>query len=144
VAVSNSVKSDLQVKKIGLQSNWKVIYPGVEIDSNYHKKEFAKSPLRLLWIGRFSKIKNPLLAIQAFENISGTYDANLVMIGGGELFEMCKKYSQSKSLKIEFVDNQIMNQLSYEVSSKKFGNTGFNYNGDLEMAIGNTINWLHK
>lgn len=103
VAVSNSVKSDLQVKKIGLQSNWKVIYPGVEIDSNYHKKEFAKSPLRLLWIGRFSKIKNPLLAIQAFENISGTYDANLVMIGGGELFEMCKKYSQSKSLKIEFV-----------------------------------------
>lgn len=48
------------------------------------------------------------------------------------------------SLKIEFVDNQIMNQLSYEVSSKKFENTGFNYNGDLEMAIGNTINWLHK
>ena len=46
------------------------------------------------------------------------------------------------SLKIEFVDNQIMNQLSYEVSSERFTKTGFNYNGDLELAIGNTINWL--
>jgi glycosyltransferase involved in cell wall biosynthesis len=103
VAVSNSVKSDLQVKKIGLQSNWKVIYPGVEIDYKYYKREFSNSPFCLLWIGRFSKIKNPLLAIQAFETISKVHDVKLVMIGDGELFEMCKKYSQSKNLEIEFV-----------------------------------------
>lgn len=48
------------------------------------------------------------------------------------------------SLKIEFVDNQIMNQLSYEVSSERFAKTGFKYNGDLELAIGYTISWLNN
>jgi len=45
-------------------------------------------------------------------------------------------------LDIQFVDNKIMNQLSYEVSCERFKNTGFSFNGDLKSAIGDTINLL--
>ena len=42
-------------------------------------------------------------------------------------------------LKIEFVDNRIMNQLSYEVSCERFTHTGFSFAGDLKRGIGETI-----
>jgi len=38
-------------------------------------------------------------------------------------------------LSVQFVDNRIMNQLSYEVSNTRFGATGFSPSGDLEHAI---------
>ncbi len=43
------------------------------------------------------------------------------------------------SLKINFVDNKIMNQLSYEVSSQKFQNTNFKFNGNIRTGIKETI-----
>ena len=46
------------------------------------------------------------------------------------------------SLEIKFVDNKIMNQLSYEVSSQKFINTGFIFNGNLEISLLETIGLL--
>ena len=45
-------------------------------------------------------------------------------------------------LKVEFVDNEIMNQLSYEVAPERFMNLGFTYSGDLESSIGDTIRLL--
>jgi UDP-glucose 4-epimerase len=47
-------------------------------------------------------------------------------------------------LKISFVDNQIMNQLSYEVSCSKFTNHGFTFKGDLRKSIGQTLKILEK
>jgi nucleoside-diphosphate-sugar epimerase len=46
------------------------------------------------------------------------------------------------SLEISFVENKIMNQLSYEVSSEKFKKLGFIFTGDLRHSIGNTISLL--
>jgi UDP-glucose 4-epimerase len=46
------------------------------------------------------------------------------------------------NLKINFVDNQIMNQLSYEVSNLKFTNTGYVFNGNLKNSIFETIDLL--
>jgi nucleoside-diphosphate-sugar epimerase len=46
------------------------------------------------------------------------------------------------SLKIKFVDNKIMNQLSYEVSNQKFINTGFTFQGDLKSSLYDTVNLL--
>jgi nucleoside-diphosphate-sugar epimerase len=46
------------------------------------------------------------------------------------------------SLEISFVENKIMNQLSYEVSSEKFKKLGFIFTGDLRQSIGNTISLL--
>lgn len=46
---------------------------------------------------------------------------------------------------IEFVDSRIMNQLTYEVSSKKFEDTGFEFLSSLDKAINETVNFLrHK
>lgn len=47
-------------------------------------------------------------------------------------------------LEIGFVDNKIMNQLSYEVSTERFTARGFSYAGDLRRGIGETIALLRQ
>ncbi|MEI8033247.1 MAG: SDR family oxidoreductase [Chlorobiaceae bacterium] len=47
-------------------------------------------------------------------------------------------------LKVTFVDNQIMNQLSYEVSCERFLSKGFNFAGDLRRGVGETISLLRN
>ena len=46
------------------------------------------------------------------------------------------------SLEVEFVDNKIMNQLSYEVLCNKFKSKGFIFTGSLKNGIGQTISLL--
>lgn len=43
---------------------------------------------------------------------------------------------------LSFVDNPIMNQLSYEVSSQRFADQGFAFAGDLRRGIAGTISQL--
>ena len=43
------------------------------------------------------------------------------------------------TLEVEFVDNKIMNQLSYEVLCNRFKSQGFVFSGDLRRGIGETI-----
>lgn len=50
--------------------------------------------------------------------------------------------SHIPDLSIRFVDSQIMNQLSYNVSSKRFSGLGFEFKGSLEKSIGETISLL--
>jgi nucleoside-diphosphate-sugar epimerase len=45
-------------------------------------------------------------------------------------------------LKVHFVDARIMNQLSYEVSSRRFEERGFRAAGDLRRGIGRTVSLL--
>ena len=47
-------------------------------------------------------------------------------------------------LSVEFVDNRIMNQLSYEVSCDKFKDKGFNFTGSLRRGIEETISLLRN
>ena len=47
-------------------------------------------------------------------------------------------------LEVSFVENQIMNQLSYEVSSMRFIEKGFNFAGDLRRGIGETVQLLRQ
>ncbi|MFH0855111.1 MAG: SDR family oxidoreductase [Candidatus Omnitrophota bacterium] len=42
-------------------------------------------------------------------------------------------------VKVEFVDTRIMNQLSYKVSSGRFTDKGFKFDGDIESGIKETI-----
>ena len=42
-------------------------------------------------------------------------------------------------LKVKFVNNKIMNQLSYDVSNKKFQELGFKFNGNLDRSIKKTL-----
>lgn len=48
------------------------------------------------------------------------------------------------TLKLGFVDSEIMNQLSYQVSCEKFKAEGFSFSGSLQQGIGDTINLLKK
>jgi UDP-glucose 4-epimerase len=48
------------------------------------------------------------------------------------------------SIKIDFVDNKIMNQLSYEVSCQKLINQGFSFQGNIMNGIGETITLLRN
>lgn len=45
-------------------------------------------------------------------------------------------------IKVNYVDNPIMNQLSYVVDNEKFNQTGFKYRGSFEKGINNTIKLL--
>ena len=45
-------------------------------------------------------------------------------------------------VELSFVDSPIMNQLSYEVSSRRFRDVGFTFAGDIHRGIGGTISLL--
>lgn len=52
--------------------------------------------------------------------------------------------SHLPDLEIQYVDTKIMNQLSYHVSNRLFKNLGFEFKGDLERGIGETIRLLQQ
>jgi nucleoside-diphosphate-sugar epimerase len=58
-----------------------------------------------------------------------------------EIIQGIEKIS-GRSTRINYVDVAIMNQLSYEVSSLKFQETGFSFCGDLLKDIRDTLNLL--
>lgn len=47
-------------------------------------------------------------------------------------------------LNITFIDNKIMNQLSYDVSNDKFVCAGFNFSGDIKRGVAQTIGYLRN
>ena len=55
-----------------------------------------------------------------------------------EIVKIIKK--TRKLTKVKFVDNQIMNQLSYEVCKNKFEKTNFIFKGNIENQIYKTLN----
>ena len=58
-----------------------------------------------------------------------------------EIIETIEFATRSKCA-INFVDNVIMNQLSYEVSSHKFEETGFQFRGNLQKDVSDTMKIL--
>jgi nucleoside-diphosphate-sugar epimerase len=48
------------------------------------------------------------------------------------------------NLNVQYVDTEIMNQLSYEVSNQKFKNEGFEFTGSIEKNISDTIKLLKQ
>ena len=47
-------------------------------------------------------------------------------------------------LKVSYIDTEIMNQLSYEVSCQRFISEGFTFVGDLRRGVGDTIGLLRQ
>ena len=58
------------------------------------------------------------------------------------IVDMISSYVPNVS--VEYVDTQIMNQLSYNVSNDRFSNLGFEFKGDLKRGIGSTIDLLRR
>lgn len=47
-------------------------------------------------------------------------------------------------LDIQYVESEIMNQLSYEVSNRRFRDRGFEFTGSIPQGIGETIEMLYR
>ena len=47
-------------------------------------------------------------------------------------------------LKVNFVEHEIMNQLSYEVLNTRMENTGFEAQGNLEKGVKDTVSLLKQ
>ena len=77
-------------------------------------------------------------AVLAFEhsikilNNKQIYNVLTETVHLGSSVRVSKRYCE---FEIEFVDSRIMNQLTYEVSSKKFEDTGFEFLSSLDKAI---------
>ena len=60
-----------------------------------------------------------------------------------EIIDCIERQNRSKC-ELELVDSPIMNQLSYEVSSKKFESTGFKFSGSLDSDVKDTLALLNR
>jgi glycosyltransferase involved in cell wall biosynthesis len=99
VAITHETQSTLQKLGIGRRLNWQVIHLGIPlIDEVMPKSDGTK----LLWVGRFTDIKDPFYAIEVMQELEklkpNTY--SLTMIGGGELLNSVRE--KAKGLKVDF------------------------------------------
>jgi len=118
VAVSNQVKSDLSNCGIGKKSEWEVIHPGIKFKppiSKFQAKlnlNIDQQKTTIAWVGRFTDIKNPNLAIETMQRIveQNCEGFELIMVGGGELLESCQKKARDLDLPVRFtgvIDNSV-------------------------------------
>lgn len=112
VAVSVPVKNDLLSAGIGENSKWRVIHAGLDVTERRPRPTVVPkdSKFRVTWVGRFTDIKNPKLAIDGIYAISPKLrdHFSFQMIGDGELFRELKEYANQLNLEIDFpgwVDN---------------------------------------
>jgi glycosyltransferase involved in cell wall biosynthesis len=101
VAVTAETKNSLSKLGIGRKLPWRIIQIGIPTKVVTQPKPVDQT-LKLLWIGRFTQIKDPSLAIKVMKNLSNTGPGKfeLTMVGEGELHEQVKK--EAVNLPIKF------------------------------------------
>ena len=101
-SITQETEDSLKKLKIGKKLKWQVIRLGIPVSQNTFLAPKSNSKTNLLWVGRFTDIKDPnyaILVMQELEKLSpGKFD--LTMVGGGELLEESK--AKAKSLPITF------------------------------------------
>jgi len=75
-------------------------------------------------------VKNDLFDRRVYNVVTNNHTVD-------QIVTMIRKHVPT--LKIEYVDTRIMNQLSYDVSFKRFADAGFSPKGSLESSISQTI-----
>ena len=101
VAVTAETKNSLTKLGIGRNLPWRVIQIGIPVRV-VTQTGAAEQTFKLLWIGRFTQIKDPSLAVKVIKNLSnaGQERFELTMVGEGELYEEVKQ--EAKNLPIKF------------------------------------------
>ena len=96
-SITKETQDSLQKLKIGRKLRWQVIRLGIPVKQTAFLAPKANNKINLLWVGRFTDIKDPFYAIlvmQELEKLSpGKFD--LTMVGGGELLEESKLKAKS-------------------------------------------------
>lgn len=91
-------------------------------------------------LGDAIRALNFVLKGRRFDN--GIYNILTANSTVHEIIEIIRKHVPD--LKIDYIDSQIMNQLSYTVAKTKFESTGFRFTGNLEQGISSTINLIRR
>jgi glycosyltransferase involved in cell wall biosynthesis len=110
VAVTRQVRNDLQGVGIGKSDNWTVIRPGLEFPPLPNRTKYKKAhgissdKFVICWIGRFTAIKNPKLALEAISKLPSEVleKISFVMAGSGELLEESKCYAKQLKIPVTF------------------------------------------
>jgi len=101
-SITQETQDSLQGLGIGKKLKWQVIRLGIPVNQNTFLAPKSNNKTNLLWVGRFTDIKDPnyaILVMQELEKLSpGEFD--LTMVGGGELLDQSKL--KAKSLPITF------------------------------------------
>jgi len=102
IAVTSETKNSLLNEGVGRNLKWEVIrigLPDEDIPVNFN---YSEDRLKILWVGRFTDIKNPRLAVETLKELlkrrPGVFE--LTMVGNGELYG--EIVDQSKGLPINF------------------------------------------
>jgi glycosyltransferase involved in cell wall biosynthesis len=97
VSITKETQTSLQKLKIGKKLKWNVIHLGIPVTSTSFLPLNTGGKLKLLWVGRFTDIKDPAYAVKVIEELErlSPDKFELNMVGGGELFETIKKSAQN-------------------------------------------------
>ncbi len=110
IAIGNGVKKDLVDAKIGTDSKYEVIFPGLQPLKTYAKEEAKKSlglesdKTYLVFVGRLTQIKRPdrLLEIARYLKANQS-NCQILIAGAGELLETVEGESASEGLPMTFL-----------------------------------------
>jgi glycosyltransferase involved in cell wall biosynthesis len=97
VSITKETQTSLQKLKIGKKLKWIVIHLGIPVTNTSFLPLNTGEKLKLLWVGRFTDIKDPAYAVKVIEELErlSPDKFELNMVGGGELFERIKKSAQN-------------------------------------------------
>jgi len=101
-SITNETQTSLQRLGIGKKLNWQVIQLGVPLINPVSQSVNGGDLIKLIWVGRFTDIKDPFYALDVIENLSkaNPNKYELTMVGGGELLDQVK--SKAKNLPVRF------------------------------------------
>jgi glycosyltransferase involved in cell wall biosynthesis len=110
IAIGNSVKKDLVDAKIGTDSKYEVIFPGLQPLKTYAKEEAKKSlglepdKTYLVFVGRLTQIKRPDRLLEIARYLKANQPNSQILIAGaGELLETVEGVSASEGLPMTFL-----------------------------------------
>jgi len=102
VAVTKETKDSLIKFGVGKNHDWHVIPMGIFLKDKVIKPISAENKIKLLWVGRFTDVKDPFYAVKVIEILTKQLPNvfELTMVGQGELFAPVK--AMAKNLPIIF------------------------------------------
>ena len=97
VCITKETQDSLRGLGIGTNLKWQVIRLGIPVNQNLDLKTNSGNRTQLLWVGRFTNIKDPLYAVSVVKYLEkiAPNGFELLMIGGGELLDESKIASQN-------------------------------------------------
>jgi glycosyltransferase involved in cell wall biosynthesis len=110
ISDSKQVMVDLKLFRIGAKQTWEVIAPGIRImpktscSKSREKLKISEDLFVICWVGRFTDIKNPMLALRSYSQVCSqvSNSLQLIMVGDGELLDSCKNFAINNELNVLF------------------------------------------